>query len=296
MEKAISHPNITVKETDIIDSDCSPPPSPKIPPPPPETRKMETELLSIEEEKPATETTPEAEISANTTSDDLASDIDSALAEVMSGLKSLEIQQKTDKRMSLPAVKIKQTPKHTPDLVLDLPEGGSDSPPAQEGSGPDSPTMSAAETFAKSNQSTLKKATSMPRSIASTDAPSIQTSIMSKNRLSLSEELDDSPAAIIKRSQSSTANMRARTAQLLEQKLEAGLKQSQTSLMQPQPLRPPASSPSSAEKLKPPVKAKPTVMKKPGMPFMVPLPGKSPELQKRLGITQDAKVETSPKQ
>ncbi|XP_035828526.1 SLIT-ROBO Rho GTPase-activating protein 1 [Aplysia californica] len=95
--------------------------------------------------------------SPDSTSDDLSVDIDTALEEVMAGLKSLEMQQKQDKRMSLPAVKVKQTPKHTPDLVLDLPDGnGSNS--STDSAEPDSPTISAAETFAQSNQGTLKKA------------------------------------------------------------------------------------------------------------------------------------------
>ncbi|XP_076469342.1 SLIT-ROBO Rho GTPase-activating protein 1-like [Babylonia areolata] len=89
--------------------------------------------------------------------DELSLDIDHALEEVMAGLKSLEMQQKSDKRMSLPVVKLKQTPKHTPDLVLDLPEGSNSPSSSQDSSDQDSPTT-AAETFAKSNQGTLKKA------------------------------------------------------------------------------------------------------------------------------------------
>jgi hypothetical protein len=49
--------------------------------------------------------------------------------------------------MSLPNVKQKASAKHTPDLVLDLPEG-SNSSPSGEGSEPDSPT-STADTFAE---------------------------------------------------------------------------------------------------------------------------------------------------
>ena len=96
----------------------------------------------------------------DTTSDDLSVDIDTALEEVMAGLKSLEMQQKQDKRMSLPAVKVKQTPKHTPDLVIDLPDGNGNNS-STDSAEPDSPTngISAAETFAQShsNQGTLKK-------------------------------------------------------------------------------------------------------------------------------------------
>ncbi|XP_013083230.2 SLIT-ROBO Rho GTPase-activating protein 1-like isoform X3 [Biomphalaria glabrata] len=96
------------------------------------------------------------DLSHDSTTDDFSVDIDSALEEVMAGLKSLEMQQKQDKRMSLPAVKVKQTPKHTPDLVIDLPDG--DNSGSSTDTHPDSPTISAAETFAQSNQGTLKKA------------------------------------------------------------------------------------------------------------------------------------------
>jgi hypothetical protein len=59
--------------------------------------------------------------------EELTADIDSALAEVVSGLQMLEMQQLSDKRMSLPNVKQKASAKHTPDLVLDLPEGSNSS-------------------------------------------------------------------------------------------------------------------------------------------------------------------------
>ncbi|CAG5119867.1 unnamed protein product [Candidula unifasciata] len=100
-------------------------------------------------------------ISADTTPEDLSVDIDTALEEVMAGLKSLEMQQQLDKRMSLPAVKVKQTPKHTPDLVLDLPDGDMTSS-CTDSIEQNSPTISAAENFAKSNQGTLKKARAPP--------------------------------------------------------------------------------------------------------------------------------------
>lgn len=96
--------------------------------------------------------------------EELHADIENALAEVVSGLHMLEMQQQSDKRMSLPNInRSKPSAKHTPDLVLDLPEG-SNSSPTGDGSEPDSPT-STADTFAKSNQGTLKKASSMPRNM-----------------------------------------------------------------------------------------------------------------------------------
>ena len=123
------------------------------------------------------------------TSDDLSVDIDTALEEVMAGLKSLEMQQKQDKRMSLPAVKVKQTPKHTPDLVLDLPDGnGSNS--STDLAEPDSPTsISAAETFAQSNQGTLKKMSVIGESHNSGQSAGISDE--TKSRLSVSSEPGD---------------------------------------------------------------------------------------------------------
>ena len=90
--------------------------------------------------------------------DDLNLDIDSALAEIMSGVQSLEMQTLDMPLDKLPKPSVTH-PRHTPDLVLDLPvstERGS-----RERNDPDSPTMSTAEVFAKSNQSTIKKGQSL---------------------------------------------------------------------------------------------------------------------------------------
>ena len=110
------------------------------------------------------------------TTEDLANDIDTALAEVMSGLQSLEMQQNMDKPTKTTTATMNVAAKHTPDLVLDLPV--SDEPPSPKervspvsssgekssggatsssGSDTESPTLSTAEVFAKSNQSTIKK-------------------------------------------------------------------------------------------------------------------------------------------
>uniref|UniRef100_A0A0B7A370 SLIT-ROBO Rho GTPase-activating protein 1 n=1 Tax=Arion vulgaris TaxID=1028688 RepID=A0A0B7A370_9EUPU len=121
------------------------------------------------------------------TTEDFTVDIDSALEEVMAGLKSLEMQQKQDKRMSLPAVKVKQTPKHTPDLVLDLPDGDLTSS-STDSIEPDSPTISAAENFAKSNQGTLKKASAPP--VVRHDSR-LSTSMESGNLACLREPQDE---------------------------------------------------------------------------------------------------------
>ena len=88
--------------------------------------------------------------------EDLNQDIDTALAEIMSEVEMLELQtmdKGVDKRPK-PAV---AHPKHTPDLVLDLPV----TTEKQTHGDPDSPTMSTAEVFAKSNQSTIKKGQSL---------------------------------------------------------------------------------------------------------------------------------------
>ncbi|XP_076448200.1 SLIT-ROBO Rho GTPase-activating protein 1-like isoform X3 [Babylonia areolata] len=175
-----TQPNIIIRETDIIGVE-----DPTTPPSTPQSgagtpRDLTSSLSSGSDLSPiqedhelkrqtTTTTTPSSpspsslmdssSVSTSATdsgADELSLDIDNALEEVMAGLKSLEMQQKSDKRMSLPVVKLKQTPKHTPDLVLDLPEG-SNSPSSQDSSEPDSPTT-AAETFAQSNQGTLKKA------------------------------------------------------------------------------------------------------------------------------------------
>ena len=128
-------------------------------------------------------------------SEELNSDIDSALAEVVSGLKSLEMQQRSDKRMSLPVVKpISMQAKHTPDLVLDLPAEGLSSSPQEGSSLPDSPTNSTlADTFAQSNQGTLKKASSMPRNISATGMVAMDTNVMSTSVMTDSYKVDNQP-------------------------------------------------------------------------------------------------------
>lgn len=176
LAKCMSQPNILIQQErpDSPKTSAQCPSSPKMhvkleAPPLPMIRERVVKEHPVKEEKSeppqptsvtATSTTSTATtttaISSSVSSEEVAA-IEDALAKMMSGIKSLEVQQKTDKRMSLPAMKSKPTPKHTPDLVLDLPEG-SDSPPSQENSEPGSPTViSGADAFAKSNQSTLKK-------------------------------------------------------------------------------------------------------------------------------------------
>ncbi|XP_059167757.1 SLIT-ROBO Rho GTPase-activating protein 1-like isoform X4 [Physella acuta] len=210
---------------------------------------------------------------SDTSSEDFSVDIDSALEEVMAGLKSLEMQQKQDKRMSLPAVKVKQTPKHTPDLVIDLPDGdtsGSSTDPSQ----PDSPTISAAETFAQSNQGTLKKASNPQvgrQDHSSRLSISSEPGDLARSRdreglttFSISSLNKSSPA----RSQSNEGTRRT--------DLSSSLISTSTSNSCPSPPifspaqnyspgNPPANTlpPPVAQKPKPPMKVKPPVMKKP---------------------------------
>ena len=202
--------------------------------------------------------------------EELTADIDSALAEVVSGLQMLEMQQLSDKRMSLPNVKQKASAKHTPDLVLDLPEG-SNSSPSGEGSEPDSPT-STADTFAKSNQGTLKKASSMPRSMTGVDRfygqsgqdVLLETSFMSQKPMLSTFHVK---------------SQQARTKCVPETRTsEQIMSSSVTSISSSAVAVPPVTLPSSfsnistanpppvAERPKVPPKIKPPIMKKPSIP------------------------------
>lgn len=131
------------------------------------------------------------------TTDDLQHDIDSALAEVMSGLQSLEMQQRVEK------THIKQSrvrklekmppahPKHTPDLVLDLPISSNAPPSPKDHSDSDSEhsnnsstsnLLSTAEVFANANQSTIKKGSSMPRGSSTGISSGLQNLSHNKKR------------------------------------------------------------------------------------------------------------------
>ena len=196
-------------------------------------------------------------------SDDLKS-MDNVLAEIMSDVRSLELQQSTEKRMSLPLVKTKTAAKHTPDLVLDLPED-SNSPSPSEGSGPDSP-VSAAETFAKSNQGTLKKAASMPRNIPSSDIHvfSSEISVNTEPQM-ITAPLMSSFHQAKQKSTTLPATSRpppTRKFSIEEKLLTTSSRETFHSF-----------SPPIAEKPKPQIKPKPPIMKKPV--------SKSPELSKR---------------
>ncbi len=102
--------------------------------------------------------------------DDLM-DIDNTLAEIMSSVHSLELQQKVPPKQPSLRQRPKRPPpppssyKHTPDLVLDLPVSQTPSSPKEKRE-KDSPTLSTAEVFAKSNQSTIKKGMPLARATA----------------------------------------------------------------------------------------------------------------------------------
>lgn len=206
--------------------------------------------------------------------EEISADIDKALAEVVSGLSSLEMQQRSDKRFSLPTVKHKPTAKVTPDLVLDLPEGSNSSSP-QEGSEPDSPT-STADTFAKSNQGTLKKAVSVPRNISGT-GEILETDFMTSTpMLSTFSSLKQGSPSLGLRTHASEQRV-------IEYSPSPFMSQTSSPHPVPSYTPPPAHPqppPPVAEKPKPPIKVKPPIMKK---------PSRSPDVSRRMpptGTTQ----------
>ncbi|CAE1309390.1 SRGAP [Acanthosepion pharaonis] len=265
LEKCMSQPNILFKEQERPERPESPktmstcPSSPKMytkleAPPLPMIRERVPKEPAIVEEKSEPPPTSSAEVAA----------IEDALAKVMSGIKSLEVQQKTDKRMSLPAMKNKPTPKHTPDLVLDLPEG-SDSPPSQENSEPGSPTViSGADAFAKSNQSTLKKGHQLLRAATTL------------NRHSAPEEVQP-PGGLLQSSIKRSFNTQVPGGRICPSPMPpAGLAEAPSDGLCSTP-------PPVPEKPKPPIKAKPPIMRK---------PTKSPDPQRKFTQAEEG-VETS---
>ncbi|ELU00651.1 hypothetical protein CAPTEDRAFT_225880 [Capitella teleta] len=158
LDKAASQPNIAMATDPSTSSSSSS-----------SLRTTSSELAlgsgdEVDGEKGASADDPLGGFKIEKTTEDLAHDIDSALAEVMSGLELLELQH-TDERQpppihtkTLPTPKVKShDPKHTPDLVLDLPITAS-----PESGDESSPPLSTAEVFA-SNQSTIKKGAASSR-------------------------------------------------------------------------------------------------------------------------------------
>ena len=164
----------------------------------------------------------------DTTTDDLQQDIDSALAEVMSGLKSLETQTDTD---DMEAFVLKEpppsNPRHTPDLVLDLPKTTEPASPknearkAEESPTLDSPMLTTAEVFGANDQCTIKKGASMPRTIAGL----------------FDVEMESKTGSPVKRSMSSTATMKSARDQFeKKEKASPSLRRRATLEESPKPL------------------------------------------------------------
>ena len=183
------------------------------------------------------------------TTDNLQKDIENALAEVASGLESLKMQQAVSSSTE-PQRTVIGHPKHTPDLVLDLPIS-TESPSPKDGSEPDSPTLlSTADVFAESNQCTMKKACSMPRGVGS-------------------NSLRTFDHQAVKRSVSTNATVKNRA------KLEQVLQKQRAQMLDPEikPHVPSRVPPPIATKPKPSLKMKPQVL---------PKPERSPELMRKL--------------
>lgn len=105
----------------------------------------------------------------NKTPEDLAQDIDAALAQVMSGIKSLGLQHGVELENAV--MKGSAEFKRTPDLVIDLPVNSAQPPsPKHNIVSEDSPTLTTAEVFANADQCTIKKGTGGPPQAANPTA------------------------------------------------------------------------------------------------------------------------------
>lgn len=248
----------------------------------PAARQMSSPKLEVKRQKDPLKIVEEEEVKLRATDhDEISADIDTALAKVASDLHSLEMQQRSDKRMSLPT--IKHTPKHTPDLVLDLPTEGANVSP-QELSEPDSPTTTA-DTFAQSNQGTMKKANSMPRNISGQFLEADQGgsafytgqgmvgSFIGRKRGGSAREGSNKDYPLMSSSMTSSLTSSEKTSSM-----SSSMTSSMTSSISVPPVVPPGGvtgykqPPPVAEKPKLPPKVKPQVMKK---------PSRSPEVQRR---------------
>ena len=163
VDKSTSQPNITVPSASQSALCLSV--SSVLPESPPDNTEEE-ELAAMAKDVKTDQ--PEA------CTEDLAQDIDTVLAEVMSGLESLQMKQidstkdEQEKPSSAPSVK----PRNTPDLVQDLPVTSHLLSPSENSYSIPEDTqcsmlsLSTAEVFADSNQSTIKKGSlaTMPRS------------------------------------------------------------------------------------------------------------------------------------
>ena len=189
LDKCASQPNISLKNSSSSSDDLSVPDINYQSGSSPSLSSIETSLDDDLDAK-----------KVDISTEDLQQDIDQALAEVMSGLQSLEMQQKADNipMKPKPPKPPSANPKHTPDLVLDLPVSAEPTSPKDSNAHLEPPpgVLSAAETFAMSNQCTMKKASSMPRSFSHATAfQSLET---------------DSSGKPVKRSSSTNSTMKSK--------------------------------------------------------------------------------------
>ena len=224
--------------------------------------------------------------------EDLAQDIDTVLAEVMSGLESLQMNQnrtessKTDEEkttLTTPTAK----PRNTPDLVQDLPVAshllavGENSIPEDTCS---LSSFSSAELFADSNQSTLKKSGSaggstIPRSTSSFRSPHVTTtaetfSPMKRSYTTNTKIRAHGPSSRSRRERysdpSDAENVSTSGIVDMSTDVDKPVWIGRTAENDPHLM---ASRPIAQPRPKPPVRVKPQVMKK---------PARSPEILKRL--------------
>ena len=182
LDKSASHPNISMTAPSHSDYSSS---SPNRSSYPSTTSEISRSLIglsssnggsspSLASSRETQEDTISQDSGSSTSFDPDFQDIDTALAEVMSGLQSLEQQQRVEKVQKQKVLKLQKVPaahpKHTPDLVLDLPitSDAPSSPKDHSDSDSEGSTniLSTAEVFANANQSTIKKGCSMPRTHA----------------------------------------------------------------------------------------------------------------------------------
>ena len=256
-------------------------------------------------------TTSEQELNNSSEDISISQDIESALAEVMSGLKSLELQREQEDNQTKPLKPPPPSAKHhTPDLVLDLPVTAEPPSPKQKKMELDanSPDMSTAEVFAK-NQCTIKKGMSMPRGVTGITAEptspsqrsppadlgqvrrtySSSSATIQRRKMELERELNRSPSPVWDQQRSSDPPK-----PIVPSKMNPGgggggpgggdppqtflNSASLAKVLPDRPLDKPVAKP------KPPVKMKPPVMKK---------PTRSPEIGKRGSNSSEESTDVS---
>ena len=281
VDKSTSQPNITVPSVSQSALCLS---ASVLPESPPDNSEVEVLAAMAKDVKPPEPQQP--------CTDDLAQDIDTVLAEVMSGLESLQMKMDStkteqEKTVSAPTAK----PRNTPDLVQDLPVTSHLLSPSENSYSMPEDTcsmlsLSTAEVFADSNQSTIKKGSlaTMPRSNTALSsfmtplAPSTETFSPMKRSFTTNakirahahptrtrrERYSDPSDVIVPEIGGASSAVDATTD--ADKPVWIGrTAENDPSLM--------ASRPVAQPRPKPPVRVKPQVMKK---------PARSPEIMKRL--------------